>query len=232
MTASECAYPHCTRVTRARLCWQHDGRATSLAPIGPSAYGETPVDADDAAALVPGITVTTMADVDDRERMGLAHAQLGLLRRIDEGDAEFLWDDHEFRSAHREAFGLTWTWAGRYRTRETNIGIDPSHIATAIRSLLHDAKAWRQFATYSHLEQAMRFHVEAGRIHPFVNGNGRLSRIYSEAMLYSAEPHIELGWSERQFAEPGARRAAYIAALRQGEATGDFDALMAFAQAE
>jgi Fic-DOC domain mobile mystery protein B len=192
-------------------------------------FGETPVGPDEKAAFVPGVSASTLSEIDSFEHIGLAGAYASLLRRIDREGGDCLWDDHEFRAFHREAFGHVWTWAGKYRTLETNLGIDPSQIAVSVRSLLDDAREWRETNAYDPVGQVVRFHIGVGRIHPFVNGNGRLSRLYAEAMLYAVEPEAELGWSEQAIPDASSRRRRYIEAIRRAEATRDYTSIIEFA---
>ena len=41
-----------------------------------------------------------------------------------------LLDDRIARELHKQMFGDVWSWAGRYRATERNIGVDPSRIST------------------------------------------------------------------------------------------------------
>ena len=45
-------------------------------------------------------------------------------------------------------FDKVWEWARGYRLRETNIGIVPSEIPTAIRAPVDGVQAWAEFGTY------------------------------------------------------------------------------------
>lgn len=53
-----------------------------------------------------------------------------------------LLDDHELRRLHKDMFGKVWTWAGKYRTTEKNIGCDPIQISAQVRNLCESAKLW------------------------------------------------------------------------------------------
>jgi fido (protein-threonine AMPylation protein) len=50
-----------------------------------------------------------------------------------------LLDDLALRALHRDMFGDVWTWAGRYRSSERNIGVRPEQVATGVRDLVADA---------------------------------------------------------------------------------------------
>jgi Fic-DOC domain mobile mystery protein B len=123
--------------------------------------------------------------------------------------------------------GDVWSWAGSYRLRELNIGIDPSEVPIAVRNLVDDAKYW--FATDSELDvdtAAVNFHAKLVAIHPFPNGNGRHSRLMTDLLLRAvgAPP---FSWGSRNLAAAGDARARYIAALRLADG-GDYTGLLEF----
>jgi len=197
----------------------------TLAPV----FGATPVPLDLVDDLVDGVAPRTLSEVDALERGGLSTSMNTRILRLLDGDGDFLWDDLELIAAHRDAYGHVWRWAGQYRSREMSIGVDPSQISTKMRMLFGDASAWREFATYSPVEQAVRFHCEVGRIHPFVNGNGRLARVYCQLMLSAAQPATELTWSETSMTKISERRKEYIRAIREADSTGDYSSIVVFA---
>ncbi len=84
---------------------------------------------------------------------------------------------------HQRLFGDVWEWAGRYRLREKNIGIDPIHVPTQLRIHLDNARYWAEHGVFSPLEAAARFHHRLVQIHPFPNGNGRHARIATDVFL-------------------------------------------------
>jgi Fic-DOC domain mobile mystery protein B len=236
--AHQCAHPGCIRrTTNADRCWQHTrgggANGPTVAPTPPTSPDDSaPISDDEAEALMPGVRPRSRGEIDRLEHQGLFLTASSLLRRLDGGeDASFLWDDHKFRAAHQKAFGGVWTWGGKYRSRDTNIGVDPPAIATSMRMLMNNARTWREHKVYGPAERALRFHAEVGRVHPFPNGNGRLSRVYAEAMLYSEDREIAWGWSRSQFAGVSIWRRRYIDELREAERANDFAGLVEFAQA-
>ena len=80
-------------------------------------------------------------------------------------------------------FGDVWTWAGHYRRRETNIGVDPARIAVEVRNLVDDTRTWVEHTTFRPDEVAVRFHHRLVAIHPFANGNGRHSRWCADYLI-------------------------------------------------
>ena len=128
------------------------------------------------------------------------------------------------RRLHREMFGEVWTWAGALRTRETNIGAPPSRIEQELHTMLADLAAWRE-SEMSVLEQAVRLHHVAVKIHPFANGNGRWSRMLGNIWLaLRGEKLVE--WPEATIGTSSAVRDEYLIAIRAAD-RGDYAPLVA-----
>jgi len=66
----------------------------------------------------------------------------GLLR------AEIL-TDTGLRRLHEDMFNQTWRWAGQYRKRLTNIGVDACQIPMMVRALCGDAQHWIENRTFT-----------------------------------------------------------------------------------
>jgi Fic family protein len=66
-------------------------------------------------------------------------------------------------------------------------------------------------------------------IHPFPNGNGRWSRLASDALVLAlGRPRFT--WARDSLVEPSALRRNYIAALQIADTDRDFGALIEFAR--
>ena len=138
-----------------------------------------------------------------------------------------LLDDVAVRDLHRDMFGEVWAWAGSYRSRLLNIGVDPTQVPVAVRGLVDDAKYW--FATDSPAEvdvAAVRLHHALVAIHPFSNGNGRHARLLTDLVL-SVVKAPAFTWGRRDLGPISEVRARYVAALRQAD-RGDYEALVEF----
>ena len=190
-----------------------------LLPLGD---GHTELTEDDRVGLIPSY-ITTRGDLFVAEQRNIAFA---LLRRPP--SLATLLDDRYLRDLHRNMFGHVWEWAGRYRRRETNIGIDPRRIPVSVRTLVDDAIAWVGNETYEPDELAVRFHHRLVAIHPFPNGNGRHGRIAAE-YLVMALGRPRFGWGIGLDINTEDLRATYRHALQRADA-GDIEALMAFAR--
>jgi Fic-DOC domain mobile mystery protein B len=142
------------------------------------APGATPLDPDEAAGLIPShianhvqLNEWEMANILEGERWAFSRKHKNLL------ESDFI------RSLHKRMFCDTWRWAGTFRTTEKNIGIDPIQIPLALRNLCEDVKTQIEKMSYPLDEIAVRFSHRLVAIHPFANGNGRLSRTIADLLL-------------------------------------------------
>lgn len=133
---------------------------------------------------------------------------------------------------HRRMYDQVWVWAGQYRTTDRNLGVPYWQVRMDMRNLEADADAWladTSAARYSNDECAIRFGYRLVVIHPFPNGNGRWSRLASDALIV-ALGGSRFTWGGASLTEPGALRRDYISALQTADTTGDFEPLMAFSR--
>ena len=185
--------------------------------------GATPLDPDEMSGLKFG-HITTRGELDELEQANIIEG-LRWLSRQRSGD--ILTDDF-VRTLHKRLFGEVWDWAGTYRLREKNIGIEPYQISVQLRNLLDDARFWAENGIYDPLEAGARFHHRMVQIHPFPNGNGRHARIATDIYLSDYFDHAPIEWASGfNLQADNLRREAYIAALSSSDA-GDFDPLLIF----
>ena len=185
--------------------------------------GATPLDPDEIDGL-KFKHITTRGELDELEQANITQGLRWLSRRRG-GD---ILNDDFVRTLHKRLFGDVWNWAGTYRLREKNIGIDPLHIPVQLRTLLDDARYWAGHDTFEPLEAAARFHHRMVQIHPFPNGNGRHARIAADIFLEDYFKHDPIAWASGfDLQADSDRRSQYIAALRAADA-GDFGPLLGF----
>ena len=125
-------------------------------------------------------------------------------------------------------FGEVWQWAGAYRSHETNIGIKPFQISTAVVDLVKDATTWIDMETYVADEFAVRFHHRLVANHPFRNGSGRHGRVSADYLI-GALGNDAFSWGRFLDADTPALRRAYLSALRRA-AAGEIGSLLEFAR--
>ena len=191
----------------------------ALVPIGD---GHTELSEDDRLGLIPTY-IATRGELFEAEQRNIAEAMLGRHPT----SAELL-DDSYLRQLHRVMFGKVWRWAGTYRRRETNIGIDPIDITVAVRDLVRDATTWIELGTYESNDLAIRFHHRMVAIHPFPNGNGRHGRIAADYLVTSLG-HPAFTWGSRLDVDTDELRRGYFEALHDAD-DGDISGLIEFAR--
>jgi Fic-DOC domain mobile mystery protein B len=197
-----------------------------MALTDPHAPGATPLTVDQLKGLRNPF-ITTHAELNRAEQANIVRARLwartarsivmpGMLSR------EFLED------LHRRMYGDVWRWAGKQRTVDTNIGVDFPKIGVELRILLDDARYWLDHGTYLPIEYAVRMHHRLVFVHPFPNGNGRLSRFYADLVLTSHFKQDRLTWGGGQLGNEDPRRTQYLEALRAADQQ-DYSRLIGFA---
>ncbi len=191
-------------------------------PFLPEGDGHTALSDEDRFGLIPS-HIATRGDLFDAEERNIAHALLRPFPKI-----RVLLDDLYLRDLHRAMFGQVYQWAGQYRQRATNIGMDPTVIATAVRLLVENVATWVEYGTYEPDEICVRFHHQLVSIHPFPNGNGRHSRICAD-YLVTALGMPPFSWGRGLGVTTSKLRWHYQTALRAADA-GKIRDLLIFAR--
>ena len=182
----------------------------------------TPLDAEERQQLIPSY-ITLRRELNEAEQINIAHAAKWLSSR--RGD---LLDEGFLRELHRRMFGQVWRWAGKYRETPRNIGVDANRIRMDIAQAIDDARFWAANATYAPDEIAVRFAHRLVAIHPFPNGNGRLSRMVGDLLaMQLGRPRFS--WGSQSLIDANMTRAKYVAALRAADAL-DLAPLISFAR--
>lgn len=172
--------------------------------------------------------VTFRAELNAAEQANIASAVSALFGRRRVKDPRALADYDFLCATHRKMYGKVWKWAGKIRTTDKNIGVPYYEVHTALRRLIDDTQAWLDFESYQPDELAVRFHHRLVSIHPFPNGNGRLSRMLGDLMV-TCLGHERFSWGQAQLTDAGATRSAYIAALQRAD-HHELGPLIAFAR--
>ena len=120
-----------------------------------------------------------------------------------------------------QMFGDVWTWAGRPRHFDTNLGVPSHQIEGMLFDLLKDMEYWTDTPW---LMQAAMLHHRSVLIHPFPNGNGRWSRMLANIWLRLNKQPYTL-WPEGTVGEESVVREEYLKALHAAD-QGDYDPLV------
>ncbi len=185
--------------------------------------GATPLDPDEIKGLkFPH--VETRAELDQLEQQNIQDGLrwLSRQRKFDE-----LLNEGFVLALHQKLFGAVWDWAGKYRRTEKNIGVDPINIGIEVRNLLDDVKYWIEHQTYPREEFAARLHHRLVQIHPFVNGNGRHARIFTDAILERELNQKPINWSAKESVDDETHRQNYLKALRAADG-GEYQLIIDF----
>jgi fido (protein-threonine AMPylation protein) len=122
---------------------------------------------------------------------------------------------------HQLANQQIWQWAGRFRDRELNVGAPPEYIRERLYGALENL-TWQvenaDAIGFSPELLAMSAHHQLVKIHPFVDGNGRITRLFADVLLLALTGDRVFDWS----VEP----SDYVAAVRRADASGDMAELL------
>ncbi|MCX6124058.1 MAG: mobile mystery protein B [Proteobacteria bacterium] len=183
--------------------------------------GATPLDPDSARGLIPRLTMQSELNEFEQTNIQLAVDWASKSRKLKQG----LVSIEGIRLLHRKMFDLTWKWAGKFRQHDTNLGVSWHKIPEDLKNLCDDVLYWEAHNTYSPIEIAVRFHHKLVSVHPFPNGNGRLSRLVADLFL-EYRKHSPLSWGAADsLGDDSVDRKEYLASLRDAD-KGKFERLL------
>lgn len=179
--------------------------------IDETIFGQTPLPPDFYKDLIPQ-DIMLLDELNQYESRNITKAVAKYLH-----GSKTNWDLTDYAvilRLHKDMFDEVWRWAGKTRTKELNIGVQPAQIWEELKRLTDDLKYWLANKTFPPHETALRFHHRLVSIHPFANGNGRCSRLCADVLMMSlAEPPLNWG----SLGEDTAHRGQYIEALRSAD---------------
>jgi Fic-DOC domain mobile mystery protein B len=184
--------------------------------------GSTPLDPDQ----IKGIRfshLTNMGELDELEDLNI---QKGLEWLHHQKSSDYL--SMEFLcKLHEKLFGDVWKWAGKFRTVEVNISKYRSYdVGPQLKNFFEDLKLWIESGKMSWDEISAEMHHRLVCIHPFPNGNGRTTRIYTEYVQKRNQQKVT-SWKASLSHDPKERRKIYIKALQQAD-KGNFEPLIEY----
>jgi len=133
------------------------------------------------------------------------------------------------KNLHRRMFSQVWSWAGKFRRSNKNIGVDKAMIIEEIKKLLDDCYYWINNKTFSEAEIAIRFKHRLVYIHPFPNGNGRHARLMADIIMEKIFKKSAFSWGGSNLNKSINLRITYIKAIRKAD-EGDYSYLLNFAR--
>lgn len=192
--------------------------------FGEEPDGATPLTEEDYVGLKPKW-------IANRDDLNLAEAQ-NISEAFDKyfkspRRTEEILDDLFVRKLHTEMYSNVWAWAGTYRTVETSIGVAPQRISEDVKVLMENAKYWFDTSNSTEIDEAVcKVHHKLVQIHPFRNGNGRMTRMFADLLL-AANGRRVFSWGGGILDVVSPTREAYIQALRAAD-LGDLSLLREF----
>lgn len=186
-------------------------------------FGATPIDPNEIDGLIPE-HITTQEELNEWEQANIVEAQLWLNNK--QLITEEVLGQVFIKKLHQKMFGKTWRWAGKFRKTDKNIGCDWYTIPVSLEQLFDDVNFQLLHNTYVVDEIAVRFHHRLVAIHPFANGNGRLSRFITDLFLVSCKQKM-FSWGMVSSEDEASIRKRYIRALKAADAH-DYSLLLGF----
>jgi len=142
--------------------------------------GQTPLDGNEKEGLLIK-TISTRGELDEFEQFNIEKAVEWTISR--KFQPEYILSEQFIKLLHNKMFCDVWSWAGKFRKTNKNIGVDKFLVAEELRCLIGDCKFWIENKTYSKDEIAIRFKHRLVKIHCFPNGNGRHSRLMADVII-------------------------------------------------
>lgn len=180
--------------------------------------GQTPLSEEEREELKIK-SIASHQELDEFEQQNI-EAALGWLMSKSVSLELFL-SEKFVKELHKKMFGSVWLWAGTFRKTNKNIGVDSKMIAVALKNLFDDCSYWLENKIFSEEEIAIRFKHRLVFIHPFPNGNGRLSRLMADVMMEKIFQKPAFPWGG----------VSYIKAIREAD-QGNFQPLITFAKSK
>ena len=192
-----------------------------MADIFTSDDNSTPLTPEEREGLKPK-WITLRRELNEFETHNILDAEMWLATHKQQD----VLNDTFLMKLHKRMFGQVWKWAGEYRTTERNIVVAPYQIPVKLKALFDDVKFWMENHTFPNLEIAVRLHHRLVLIHPFPNGNGRISRLMADLLMQQlGEPRLY--WGDASLNDMTDLRKKYIDALHAAD-SGDYTELIKF----
>ena len=187
---------------------------------------QTPLEEEEKEGLLIS-TISTRADLNEFEQLNVEDAMQWALGKS--FNTQDIFCEKFVCDLHQRMFGNVWSWAGKYRQTEKNLGINRFKIATSLKVLCDDALYWVENTSYTPIEIAIRFKHRMVSIHCFANGNGRHSRLMADIIIQNLSGKLIFTWGSKNLTQQHAIRPMYLKAIKAAD-KGDYSSLIAFAQ--
>jgi Fic-DOC domain mobile mystery protein B len=188
--------------------------------------GQTPLDEDEKnGLLIP--TIASRQELDEFEQQNIEEAMMWVFNKSFK--AELVLHEQFICSLHKRMYQHVWSWAGKFRKTDKNLGIDKWQIPVELKTLCDDTLYWINHQTYNTDEIALRFKHRLVSIHCFSNGNGRHSRLMADILISKVFQETIFTWGSSQLVREDDTRKNYLQALKAAD-RGEFHQLLMFAR--
>jgi Fic-DOC domain mobile mystery protein B len=175
--------------------------------------GQTPLDEDEKEGLlIP--TIATREELDEFEQQNIEDALQWVFTRSFK--IETVLTEQFICKLHQRMYGNVWSWAGKFRKTDKNLGINKWEIPVALKTLCEDSLFWVTNKTYAPEEIAIRFKHRLVSIHCFPNGNGRHSRLMADIINKIYDLPL-FSWGTGNLIHQGDTRSSYLKAVKEAD---------------
>lgn len=176
--------------------------------------GQTPLDEEEKEGLRIE-TISTKSELDEFEQFNIEEALQWVFSK--KFKAKEVFSEKFICNLHNRMYGNIWSWAGKYRKTNKNIGIDKHQIPIQLRILCDDAMFWLENNSYSPEKIAIIFKHRLVSIHCFPNGNGRHSRLMADIIIEKLFDEKPFSWGADDLYKSGETRTAYLQAVKKAD---------------
>ncbi len=178
-------------------------------------YHTIPEDAQDNK-----LGLFTIEDINHVEAMGVTKAKAYIIEIYEDAPVNI----YLLMDLHKMAFGELYDWAGKIRNTITNIGVPPFQIRDRLKAFMDNLQYRIEHTNTDDDEEVIQLLAETHHtivyIHPFLNGNGRIARLFTNLVaLKLLRPPFEIYVRDRS-----KDRNTYIDAIRSAD-KADFEPL-------
>jgi len=188
--------------------------------------GQTPLAEDEINGLLIS-TITNRKELDEFEQQNIERAiQWTFGKKFNQSK---ILTENFVLDIHKRMYNQVWSWAGKYRKTNKNLGTDRWQIPIELKILLDDTSYWIDNKTYSPDEIAIRFKHKIVSINCFSNGNVRHSRLMADIIIEKIYKLPVFSWGADILSNDIESRKYYLNAVKAAD-NGDFILLLNFAR--
>ena len=186
-------------------------------------FGNTPITPNLIKELIPK-NIQNREELNEYELQNIAKGQVWLQKSKHDYLKYNFWLE-----LHEKMYCDVWKFAGSIRKVElSNPAFKmPYDIWPEIGRLEKDLEYWLNNKSFSDKEMLAKFHERILTIHPFLDGNGRWSRLLTEYIAKSTSFPIPT-WGQALNQDTNKRRRLYIEALDLARNSNIYDDLTSF----